>query len=68
MAFNAKPNELMVLAQAVEEYCYDCGIVDRNEHLYVAGIVSLLFDRGASSHDELRRGLDLVIGPRSIAA
>jgi hypothetical protein len=63
MAFIASPQQLKILKQAVDDYCRDCGIVDASERLYVADLVSSLFDVGAVSLRELRRGLEAAMGP-----
>jgi|EndMetStandDraft_8_1072994.scaffolds.fasta_scaffold4105370_1 hypothetical protein len=63
MAFNASPSQLKILAQAVDDYCRDCGITDRDERLYVAEVVHSLFEVGAVSMNDLRRGLETAIGP-----
>lgn len=62
MPFTASPSQLKILAQAVDDYCRDCGIVDADERLYVAELVGSLFDRGANSLADLRRGLEAAIG------
>jgi hypothetical protein len=63
MAFNASPSQLKILKQAVDEYCRDCAIVDSDERLYVAELVSALFETGAVSLGDLRRGLETAFGP-----
>jgi hypothetical protein len=62
MAFMASPSQLKILTQAVDEYCRDYGVMDDKERLYVAEIVSSLFEAGAISLNDLRRGLDTAIG------
>jgi hypothetical protein len=62
MAFTANPKQLKLLKQTVDDYCHDCGIVDGDERLYVADLVSSLFDTGAVSLNELRRGLETAMG------
>lgn len=62
MSFTASPQQLLILKQAVDDYCRDCGIADGNERLYVAEVVSSLFDLGAVSQNDLRRGLEAAIG------
>jgi hypothetical protein len=63
MPFIASPQQLRILKQAVDDYCRDCGIVDGQERLYVAELVSSLFDLGAVSLNDLRRGLEEAMGP-----
>jgi hypothetical protein len=63
MAFTAIPSQLKILTQAVDDYCRDCAIVDADERLYVAEIVSSLFETGAISMNDLWRGLEDAIGP-----
>ena len=65
MAFTASPKQLQLLTLVVEEYCRDCGITDTDERLYVAELASGLFDLGAISMHDLRRGLDDAVGPCS---
>lgn len=62
MAFTATPQQLKMLKQAVDDYCRDCGIVDSEERLYVAELVSSLYDLGAISMNDLRRGLEAAMG------
>jgi hypothetical protein len=62
MAFTANPQQLKLLRQAVDDYCRDCGILDADERLYVAELATSLFDLGAISQHDLRRGLDDAIG------
>ena len=62
MAFTASPSQLKILAQVVDDYCRDCGIVDGNERLYVAELVSSLFATGAQTSGDLRRGLEVALG------
>jgi hypothetical protein len=63
VAFTASPQQqLKILRQAVDDYCRDCGIVDAEERLYVAELASSLFDIGAISPHDLRRGLEVAIG------
>lgn len=64
MSFTATPQQLKILKQAVDDYCRDCGIVDGQERLYVAEVVSSLFDHGAISLNDLRRGLEDAMEPR----
>lgn len=63
MPFIASPQQLKILKQAIDDYCSDCGIVDGQERLYVAELVSSLFDLGAISLNDLRRGLEDTMGP-----
>ncbi len=63
MPFRASPEQLQILTQAVEEYCRDCGIVDDDERIYVAELVSALVELGALDMAHLRQGLDDAIGP-----
>jgi hypothetical protein len=63
MTFTASPQQLLILKQTVDDYCRDCGIIDGSERLYVAEVVSSLFDLGAVSQNDLRRGLEAAIGP-----
>jgi hypothetical protein len=65
MPFIASPQQLIILKQAVDDYCRDCGIVVGQERLYVAELVSSLFDLGAISLNDLRRGLEEAMGPCS---
>jgi hypothetical protein len=65
MSFTASPEQLEILRQAVALYCHDCGIVDEEEQLYLAEMVSALFDLGALGLHDLRQGLDDAIGPCS---
>jgi hypothetical protein len=70
MAFIATPQQLKLLRQAVDDYCRDCGILDADERLYVAELATSLFELGAISQHDLRRGLDDAMGacqPRSSA-
>jgi hypothetical protein len=62
MPFTASPQQLLILKQTVDDYCRDCGIIDGSERLYVAEVVSSLFDLGAVSQNDLRRGLEAAIG------
>ena len=62
MPFSASPSQLATLKQAVDDYCRDCGITDADERLYVAELASSLFDLGAISMHDLRRGLEEAIG------
>jgi hypothetical protein len=62
MPFTATSQQLKVLKQAVNDYCRDCGIVDGDERLYVAELVSSLFDTGFVSLRDLRRGLESAMG------
>lgn len=62
MAFTASPSQLKILEQAVDEYCRDCSIVDDDERLYVAELVSSLFETGAANLNDLRRGLEAAMG------
>jgi hypothetical protein len=62
MPFTANPQQLKILKQAVDDYCRDCGVVDGNERLYVAELVSSLFDTGSVSLRDLRRGLENAMG------
>jgi hypothetical protein len=64
MPFTATPQQLKILKQAVDDYCLDCGIVDGDERLYVADLVSSLFDVGAISSGQIRRGREAAMGPR----
>ena len=64
MPFTATTQQLKILKQAVDDYCRDCGIVDGDERLYVAELVSSLFGVGAVGLTDLRRGLEAAIGPR----
>ena len=68
MPFTANPQQLRILKQAVNDYCHDCGIVDGDERMYVAEVVSSLFDVGAVSLSDLRRGLETAMGPPSRSA
>ena len=68
MPFTATSQQLKVLKQAVNDYCRDCGIVDGDERLYVAELVSSLFDVGAVSLSDLRRGLETAMGSPSRSA
>lgn len=63
MAFTGTPQQQNLLTQAVDEYCRDSGIEDGDERLYVAELVSALFDLGAISISDLRSGLETAIGP-----
>jgi hypothetical protein len=63
MPFTANSQQLKILKQAVDDYCRDCGIVDGDERLYVADLVSSLFDIGAITSGQLRRGLEAAMGP-----
>jgi len=63
MPFTATAKQMELLRQAVDEYCNDCGIADGDERLYVAELVSALFSLGAISMNDLRRGLEDVMGP-----
>ena len=63
MARTASPEQLEILRQAVDDYCHDCGIIDRHEKEYVAELASSLFDLGAFTLSDLRRGLEDAIGP-----
>jgi hypothetical protein len=63
MPFTANPQQLETLRQAVESYCIDCGIIDEEERLYIAELVSALYDVGALDPTRLREGLDAAIGP-----
>jgi hypothetical protein len=62
MPFVASPRQLRILKQAVDDYCRDCGITDSEERLYVADLASSLFDVGAVSAGNLRRGLETAMG------
>ena len=62
MAFIASPSQLKILKQVVDDYCRDCGIVDGDERLYVAELVSSLFETGALTSSDLRRGLEVAMG------
>lgn len=62
MSFTASPSQLTILKQAVDDYCRDRGTLDGQERLYVAEVVSSLFDRGVMSLSDLRRGLEDTIG------
>jgi hypothetical protein len=61
--FTATSQQLKILKQAVDDYCRDCGIVDGDERLYVAELVSSLFGVGAVGLSDLRRGLEAAMGP-----
>ncbi len=63
MPFTATAKQMELLRQAVDEYCNDCGIVDGDERLYVAEVAGSLFNLGAISLGDLRRGLEDAIGP-----
>ena len=63
MAFTANPKQLKLLKQTVDDYCHDCGIVDGDERLYVAELVSSLFGVAAVGLSDLRRGLEAAMGP-----
>jgi hypothetical protein len=62
MPFTANPQQLKILKQAVNDYCLDCGIVDADQRLYVAELVSALFNVGAVDQSGLRRGLEAALG------
>jgi len=62
MSFTASPQQLRILKQTVDDYCRDNGIVDSQERLYAAELVSSLFDVGAVSLNDLRRGLEDAMG------
>jgi hypothetical protein len=62
MAFTSKAAQLNILKQAVDEYCRDCGITNVDERLYVAELASSLFDLGAVTAGDLRRGLETAMG------
>lgn len=62
MPFTASPQQVKILKQAVDDYCRDCGINNGEQRLYVAEVVSSLFDHGAISLNDLRRGLEDAIG------
>lgn len=68
MPFTATPQQLKILKQAVNDYCCDCGIVDGDERMYVAELVSSLLEVGAVSLSDLRRGLETAMGPCSRSA
>lgn len=59
----ASRKKVEILRLAVESYCYDCGIDDAEERLYVAELVGALIELGALELHDLRRGLDDAIGP-----
>lgn len=63
MVFIATPQQLQFLRQAIDDYCRDCGVVDRDERLYVAELATSLLELGAINRQDLRRGLDDAIGP-----
>ena len=63
MSFTASPMQLRILREAVDDYCRDSGSVDHEERLYVAELVSSLFDFGAVSMNDLRRGIEDARGP-----
>jgi hypothetical protein len=56
MAFTASPQQLEFLRQAVDDYCREYGISDADASLYVAELVSLLFEYGRVRHTQLRLG------------
>jgi hypothetical protein len=62
MAFIASPQQLKILKQAVDDYCRDCGIFDAEKRLYVAELASSLFDLGARTAYDIRRGLEDAVG------
>ncbi len=62
MPFTASLHQLQLIRQAVDDYCRDCGIVDKEERLYVAELASSLFDLGAITAYDLRRGLEDSMG------
>ena len=62
MSFTASPKQLKILRQVVDDYCRDSGIGDDEERLYVAELVSSLFDLGAVSLNDLRRGIEDTMG------
>ena len=47
MARTASPEQLEILRQAVDDYCHDCGIIDREGIRRRTGKVRLRFDLGA---------------------
>lgn len=63
MPFTASPKQLDLLKQTVDEYCRDCGITGGDQRLYVAELASALFDLGAVTKYDLRRGLEEIMGP-----
>lgn len=63
MPFTATPQQLQMLRDAVDAYCFDCGITEDDERLYIAELVSSLFDLGALDLGHIRQGLDEAIGP-----
>ena len=55
----ASPEELAIMTEAFDAHCLQHNIVDHSaarEH--AAHIVTMLFDRGAKTVEELRAGLD----------
>ena len=46
----------IIVTQAVEQYCLDCGIVDGQERAYVTELGNSLFDLGTTSLDGLLAG------------
>jgi len=63
VTFTATPQQLKLLRQAVDDYCRDCGVFDGDERLYIAELATSLFELGAISLHDLRRGLDDAMGP-----
>ena len=53
----------LIVTQAVEQYCLDCGIVDGQERAYVTKLGNSLFDLGTTSLDGLLAGLADAMGP-----
>lgn len=61
MVFTAE--QLHLLKQAVDEYCRDAGIVDKDERQYVVELASALLDFGALELHHLRQGPEETFGP-----
>jgi len=62
MAFTASPQQMRILKQTVDDYCRDRGILDSQERLHAAEMVSALLELGAISLNDLRRGLEDAMG------
>ena len=61
---------LLLVIQAVEQYCLDSEIVDAQERQYVTHLVNSLFDLGVTSLDGLLAGLADAMGrptPQTLA-
>ena len=55
MSFTITAKQLELLKHAVDSYCTECGIHDREERLYIADLATSLLELGAISLHDLQR-------------